>query len=1027
MGGYLNIDDTKIKQTTVVASDYLFEMPPNIFAIETTLACDLRCPECAIGGNMIERPKALMTFDRYKIIADKIRPYARYVYLHIWGEPMLNTDIFRMISYTAQFAKTNISTNGMSLTREKAEALIRSGVSDIIVSIDGVSQEAYEQYRVGGNVQKAFDSLAFLNDLNVQYGNKVSISPQFVVFQHNQHEMEEFARICASLGLSPVFKAPYIRNNDSRFCYSDLPAFHRPHFADIPSLRNAMSACPNPREVFTILEDGSVVVCCHDYAGTTSFGNIFQQEVSEIWNSPTYKNFRTEIVTGNAPSFCIENCMTWFLDKQPREQIERAASTIPSQGAIPSMNDAPLRKINLCGGPNRLNGYINIDVSPDADLTIDLEHELLPFPNESMDTVICISAINYFNPMRAKEIIQDVFRVLMPGGVARFATQDLRVLAQKYIDRDRDFFFQKLADGRDRFPGATFADKLNEFFYGFFSAGKHCKYVHDFESLALLFREAGFTLVEQKRFMESGIADIDKIDNRPEQMFFLEAVKGEASALPSSPQTYNEASDTGTITSGSTFRDLACTTWHKGELERAWQYLLKALELNPGDRQAMRWCEEILASMDRRSDLLKLYTDYLTANPDDADVRSAWKRVRATPEKSGAELVSIEQQRQKLEQLNYRRNEILPDLEHLTACVEWLRRAQEANGRGGVSAIYHMDQQRWDVDYPETTGYIIPTFLHYSTLTGDARYKHWAIDMGNWELSIQSPEGGAGEPVGVYGLRPRVFNTGQVMLGWLALYQATGDSKYINAARQAADWIISCLAPDGSWGRGTYQGPRAYKSRVSWALLELFTITGEERYRKGTDSSLQWILAQARPNGWFDNISLSDPHKPWTHLIGYVLVGLLEIIRIGSAHINHEEILKLLHNAAQGIMAAYNEGKKLYGSSYILPATFDPNWQSQDGWSCVTGNAQLEFFLRRLSHFIQDSQLIDTADQIMDDTKRIHLLDGIRDPNLMGGLQGGVPIAAPYASFAIPNWGVKFFADSLLQRLMPFSTLTYLS
>ena len=135
---------------------------PEIFAIETILGCNLKCPECAIGGNFVSRKKGWMTFIKFKLIADKIRPYCKYLYLHIWGEPMLNNDIYQMIEYASTFTRTNISTNGKSMTDKNAEMLIRSGVNDIIVSIDGVSQNVYEKYRVGGSVQKAINSLKML-------------------------------------------------------------------------------------------------------------------------------------------------------------------------------------------------------------------------------------------------------------------------------------------------------------------------------------------------------------------------------------------------------------------------------------------------------------------------------------------------------------------------------------------------------------------------------------------------------------------------------------------------------------------------------------------------------------------------------------------------------------------------------------------------------------------------------------------------------------------------------------------------
>ena len=128
---------------------------PTTFTVETILGCNLKCPECALGGGFIHRKMGWMRFDQFKIIARKIKPYCDYLYLHIWGEPLLNRDIFRIIAYASDFTKTNISTNGMLITPEIAEKLIQSGVTDIIVSIDGVSQGVYSRYRVGGRVENA--------------------------------------------------------------------------------------------------------------------------------------------------------------------------------------------------------------------------------------------------------------------------------------------------------------------------------------------------------------------------------------------------------------------------------------------------------------------------------------------------------------------------------------------------------------------------------------------------------------------------------------------------------------------------------------------------------------------------------------------------------------------------------------------------------------------------------------------------------------------------------------------------------
>lgn len=1002
---------------------------PETFAVETVLGCDLKCPECAVGGDFVTRKKGWMSFEQFKIIADKIRPFCKHLYLHIWGEPMLNKDIFKMIEYASAFTGTNISTNGKSMTPEKAENLIKSGATDIIVSIDGVTQEVYEKYRVGGDVKKATEALKMLQHFNMKYGNKVHIMPQFIVMKHNHHEMEDFQKLCESLKLRPLFKSPYIRDHHSHFSASDDPRYQRPYYPDIPALRTAMRECDSVRKAFNILVDGSVVACCHDYEKFTYFGNMFEQDVLEIWNSDTYRKFRWNVISGNAPKFCIDKCMSYFLANPEKSKNENPA--------VQETDKQKMLKINLCSGSIKLEGYVNIDIFPGSDIVLDLEKDLLPFPDNSADIVVCISAINYFSRQRASEIVRDVRRVLKPGGIARFGTQDLRILAENYLNKESKFYLEKLPDGRDRFPGKTVGDKFNAFFYGFQSGSKHCKYVYDFEMLKVLFEEAGFSLIEQKAYQESIIPEIAKIDNRPEQMFFLEAIKdktGDAVSNEEINRVLNEIRSSvqnkqdEPLSSIDTMRDRGFSLWERGEKDRAWQLFLKVLELKQDDRPTVVKCAEILEHSERYEDLLKLSANFLKIKPEDVEVKKIADRAKSKIDASRPDSNELARCQLELRKFNEFFNAIHPDEAHLSACMQWLVKAQDINAGRGVSAAYRMDLQKWDVDYPETTGYIIPTFLCYSKLTGDESYRKRAIDMGDWEIAIQSPEGGAGEPVGVYGMRPRVFNTGQVMIGWVALYAETGHQKYLEAAKKAADWIIESQDSDGKWTKNTYNGPKAYKSRVSWALLELYGIAKEEKYRIAVERSVNWIFSQANANGWFANNSLSEPNKPWTHLTGYVLVGLMEIYRLNMENPQFKNVLNLLHNAAKGIAAFYIKLKEFAGKGYYttLPGTLDSNWSSNDKWSCVTGNAQTEFFLRRMFRYTGDPMLKTVADMLLNDIKQIHLIDGVSDPNVSGGLAGSCPIGGPYLGYSIPNWGVKFFADSLLQRLLPEQDQKYL-
>lgn len=208
-----------------------------------------------------------------------------------------------------------------------------------------------------------------------------------------------------------------------------------------------------------------------------------------------------------------------------RAALGRLVDPLKERYTLLTLDKAHVRRVNLCSASQRIPGYLSVDFIGNVDLRLDLNKNNLPFDDNSLDAVLCISAINYFTRTRGQEIVNEVYRVLQPGGIARFGVQDLHRLARRYVDGDVEFFSQKLPDGKDRFEGPTLGDKFVAWFYGYAIKGNPCRYFYDYESLAHLFKTAGFTAVEEKRFMDSRLEHIELIDNRADQMFFLEAVK----------------------------------------------------------------------------------------------------------------------------------------------------------------------------------------------------------------------------------------------------------------------------------------------------------------------------------------------------------------------------------------------------------------------------------------------------------------------------------------------------------------------
>lgn len=355
------------------------------------------------------------------------------------------------------------------------------------------------------------------------------------------------------------------------------------------------------------------------------------------------------------------------------------------------------------------------------------------------------------------------------------------------------------------------------------------------------------------------------------------------------------------------------------------------------------------------------------------------------------------------------------DADHLKAALGWLCQAQDAVEEGGVSAVFRLGGG-WDVPYPETSGYIIPTFLACQDYLEDDRLLDRARRIGDWEISIQSVSGGIRSRPGLD--QTRIFNTGQVILGWCALYERTKEEKLLNAACRAGDYLVRLQEPDGRWIQDTYCGPRTYHARVDWALLRLAELSGDSRYRETARKNIRWTLQQLQSNGWFQNCGFHEA-DPITHIIDYTLIGLLESVLLDPS-ICEQEASVLLAPSASAICTII-ENVSVRAIPGMIPASFGSNWESHDEYSCLTGNAQLAYTLLRLYGLTQNARYERCAKVLIAALKHSQAIGGV-PPEVQGGIAGSFPIYSGYLPNSFPNWAAKFFADALLMSLLQKSS-----
>jgi len=351
-------------------------------------------------------------------------------------------------------------------------------------------------------------------------------------------------------------------------------------------------------------------------------------------------------------------------------------------------------------------------------------------------------------------------------------------------------------------------------------------------------------------------------------------------------------------------------------------------------------------------------------------------------------------------------------LTHLDATMAWLCRAQDATGDGGVSACYSL-LRGWDEPYPETTGYIIPTFFDYAAFSGDTRYADRALRMGEWLLSIQLSSG-AFQAGYFHGSpdenSPSVFNSGQILLGLTRLYRESHEERYLTSARRAGDWITKEQAEDGAWYGGlSFHGPttpvRTYYARVAWALMELAAISGEPAYSEAGCRHARWGLAQQQENGWFRNNEFWPGHPPFTHTIAYVMEGLLGV----GMHARDQALVDAVLKTATRLMHLF----ELRGN---LAGDFDATWKSKATYRCMTGEAQVSGVWLQLYALTRDVRFLNASMKLND---RLKASQDVRSHvgAIRGGVKGSQPLWGKYHRLAYVNWGAKFLADALMREI----------
>jgi radical SAM protein with 4Fe4S-binding SPASM domain len=288
---------------------------PFSISIEPTTSCNLRCPECPSGLRAFTRPIGMLEKNFFKKTIDELQNRLSYLIFYFQGEPYLNPDFLEMVKYASQKKiYTATSTNAHYLTSENAKRTIESGLDRLIISIDGTTQDVYQQYRVGGKLDKVIEGTKNIVHWKKEMNSKTPyIFFQFLVVKPNEHQIEDVKKLAAELGVDDVrFKTAqiydYENGNELIPTIAKYSRYKKLVDGTYKIKNKLLNHCWKLWHSCVITWDGRVVPCCFDKDATHQFGQLQQDSFSTIWHNEKYNSFRKQLLQGRKNIDICANC-----------------------------------------------------------------------------------------------------------------------------------------------------------------------------------------------------------------------------------------------------------------------------------------------------------------------------------------------------------------------------------------------------------------------------------------------------------------------------------------------------------------------------------------------------------------------------------------------------------------------------------------------------------------------------------------------------------------------------------------------
>ena len=278
---------------------------PKIFQVEVTNNCNLACIMCPYTEQT--RKKGSMGLEVFKTIVDNgWLADSDFVRLHGMGEPLMNKKVFDLVEYASnKDINTEISTNICLLNKVKAQKVIDSKLTQIILSLDGMTKDTYEHIRAKADFEKSVKNLNDFLDLKKKSKSNIYTVVQIIFMKETADEVLDFVNHWKTHGALDEIR---IRFYSSWAMQEEHINEQYESFVDDNISVKRKNPCRLLWESVSVQFDGKVVPCCRDFDSKYVLGDLNDNSLQEIWNGKKLKNLRKEHLDNNYDNILCKNC-----------------------------------------------------------------------------------------------------------------------------------------------------------------------------------------------------------------------------------------------------------------------------------------------------------------------------------------------------------------------------------------------------------------------------------------------------------------------------------------------------------------------------------------------------------------------------------------------------------------------------------------------------------------------------------------------------------------------------------------------